>query len=228
MKIWRFTSPDDDSYAAAGRRGAWADATRGVCLECSSSRQARTKPLILVWEPGSVLVGDFVWPGFDSEVAAAEHVFSALEASFAGFERGPIEMVDEPELDRDGPPRVRLPYDGPALFELWTTAWASADVERSTMRMERRCGTCGTEFWEIAGVERWESTFDREKRQLVRMRVGRDPRSGISIPRAELGGADVFRVAQFPGWVLCTDPVRDLIRDREFTNVDFLEMGETT
>lgn len=98
-----------------------------------------------------MLVGDFVWPGFDSEVVAADHVFAALESSFAGFERGPIEMVDEPDLDRDGQPRVSLPYEGPALYELWTTAWASADVERSTMRMERRCGTCGTEFWEVDG-----------------------------------------------------------------------------
>lgn len=51
MRIWRFTSPDDHRYASAGRRGTWTGATAGVCPECSSSRQTRAKPLILVWEP---------------------------------------------------------------------------------------------------------------------------------------------------------------------------------
>lgn len=225
MTIWRFTSPKDERYAAAGRRGAWTDADTGTCPECSASRQTRAKPLILVWEPGSVLVGDFVWVGFGSEVVAADRVFAALEPSFAGFERGPIEMIDEPDLARGGQPRVGLPYEGPALYELWTTAWVSADVERSTIRLERLCGTCGTEFWEVDGVERWDSTFDPEKRKVVRTRIGRDPQSGLCVPRVELGGADVFRIAQFPGWVFCTDAVRDLVRERHFTNVDFLEMG---
>jgi hypothetical protein len=175
-----------------------------------------------------VLVGDFVWPGFGSEVVAADHVFAALEPRFAGFERGPIEMVDEPDLDQRGQPRVSLPYEGPALYELWTTAWVSADLERSTMRLERRCGTCGTEFWKVDGVERWDSTFDREKRQLVRTRAGLDGKSGIYVPRAKFGGADIFRVTQFPGWVFCWDGVRNFIRERGFTNVEFLEMGETT
>jgi hypothetical protein len=181
----------------------------------------------LVWEPGSDLVGDFVWPGFGSEVVAAEHVFAAFESSFTGFERGPIEMVEEPDLAR-GEPRVRLPYEGPALYELWTTAWASADADRSTIRLDRRCGTCGTEFWEVDRVEHWDSVFDPGKRQLVRTRVPRDPHSGIFLRREELAGADIFRVAQFPGWMLCTDPVRELVRERRFTNVDFLEMGEAT
>lgn len=226
MRIWRFTSPRDDRYAAAGRRGAWTEANTGTCPECSSSRQTRARPLILVWEPGSALVGDFVWPGFGSEVVAADHVCAAFESSFSGFERGPVEMVEEPDLDRTSAPRVALPYEGPALYELWTTAWVSADVGRSTIRLGRRCGTCGTEFWEVDGVERWDSAFDREKRQLVPTRMGRDPQSGIYVPRAELGDADIFRVAQFPGWVFCTDGVRDLASDRRFTNVDFLEMGE--
>jgi hypothetical protein len=186
----------------------------------------RAQPLILVWEPGSDLVGDFVWPGFGSEVVAAGQVFAAFESSFAGFERGPIEMVEEPDLGRVGEPRVTLPYEGPTLYELWTTAWANADVDRSTIRLDRRCGTCGTEFWEVNGVEHWDSVFDPNQRQLVRSRVGRDPQSGIYLRRKDLAGADVFRVAQFPGWVFCTDPVRVLVHERRFTNVDFLEMGD--
>jgi hypothetical protein len=229
MEIWRFTSPRDDKYASAGRRGSWTEARiSGPCPECSSAPQERTQPLILVWEPGSDLVGDFVWPGFGSEVVAAEHVFAAFESRFAGFERGPIEMSEEPDLAHGRAPQVRLPYEGPALYELWTTTWSSADMDRSTIRLDRRCETCGTEFWEVDGVERWDSVFDAATRQIVRTRVERDPQSGIYLRRDELEGADIFRVAQVPGWVFCTDPVRDLVREQGFTNVDFLEMGEAT
>jgi len=230
MKIWRFTSPRDNKYATAGRRGSWTNGSEtGACPECSSSRQQRAQPLILVWEPGSDVVGDFVWPGFGSEVVATEPVFDALESRFAGFERGSIEMVEEPDLAAQGSrPRVSLPYEGPPLYELWTTAWASADIDRSTVRLDRRCGTCGTEFWEVDGVEHWDSVFDPGKRQLVRTRVSRDPQFGIYLRGENLAGADIFRVTQFPGWVFCTDPVRELVRERTFTNVDFMEMGEAT
>jgi hypothetical protein len=229
MRIWRFADPSDEQYASAGRRGSWTEATgTGPCPECSSSRQTRVQPLILVWEPGSDQVGDFTWPGFGSEVVAAEAVVAELEASFAGFERGPIEMVDDPDLVRTRKRRVRLPYEGPALYELWTTAWTSADVDRSTIRLDRRCGTCGTEFWEVDGIERRDSRYDAGSRQLVRTRVAREPDAGIFVRQDELSGADVFRVSQFPGWVLCTDAVRDLIIEHGFTNVDFLELGEAT
>jgi hypothetical protein len=229
MRIWRFASPRDDTYAAAGRRGAWTEAAGGgTCPECSASRQERAQPLILVWEPGSDRIGDFVWPGFGSEVVATEGAFAALESRFAGFERGPIEMVDEPDLAEDRRPRVRLPYEGPDLYELWTTARVGADVDRSTIRLERRCGTCGTEFWEVDGVEHWDSAFSPAERRLVRTRVPREPASGIYVRREDLAGAAVFRVRQFPGWVFCTDPVRELVREQRFSNVDFLEMGEAT
>jgi hypothetical protein len=36
----------------------------------------------------------------------------------------------------------------------------------------------------------------------------------------------IFRVAEFPGWILCTDEVKQLIESHGFTNVSFLEMGE--
>ena len=157
----------------------------------------------------------------------ADHAFRALEARFTGFERGPVEMVEERDVHVPEP-RVGLPYKGPALHELWTTTRASADLDRSTIRLQRSCDTCGTEFWEVHGAEHRDSAFDPERRKLVRSKVGRDQQSGIYVRRDELDGADIFRVAQFPAWVFCSDAVRDFIRERRFTNVEFLEMGETT
>lgn len=226
MRIWRFSDPGNNRYASAGRRGSWT-ASDGVCPECGSSRQQRAQPLIIVWELGSDVVGDFVWPGFGSEVVVAERVFDALESNFAGFERGPVEMIEEPELARDRGRRVTLPYEGPGLFELWTTAWVDVDLEHSTIRLDWRCAACGTERWTIDGVEHWDSVFDQREQTLEPTRVRRLPNAGIYVRQEELDAVDIFRVAQAPAWVLCTDAVRELIHERRFTNVDFLEIGET-
>jgi len=72
------------------------------------------KPLVIAWEPGSEVVGDFVWPGFGSGVVVTDKVLRVLQQRYQGFEPGPVEMVedeDEPHADR-GKPRIRLPYCG--------------------------------------------------------------------------------------------------------------------
>lgn len=225
MRIWRFIDPCDVRYAAAARRGAWTESD-GACSECGTAGQKRTNPLVLVWEPGSDLVGDFVWPGFGSEVVATEPVVEALERDAGGFERGPVEIRDEPDETGREQRRVQVPYKGPALFELWTTSWVDADLARSTMTLESVCGTCGTERWQLQGAERVESHFDRSTNELVRARVPRDRAAGIRVGLTDLAGAGVFRIRQLPGWVICTDLVRDLIRSQGYSNVSFLEVGE--
>jgi len=48
------------------------------------------------------------------------------------------------------------------------------------------------------------------------------------VREAELDGNDVFRVREFPAWAFCTDRVRAVVAKAGFSNVWFLEMGETT
>jgi hypothetical protein len=183
----------------------------------------------MVWEPGSDVVGDFVWLGFGSEVVVTEHVLAVVQAHFEGFEPGPVEMVEEPDQSpgKRRKRRVPLPYRGPALHELWVTAWAHLDRDHSSVELERRCGTCGTEFWSVYGVERWDSDLVAGRGQLVRTKTERLPGAGIFVREADLGGADIFRVHKFPGWVFCTDSVRKLVEKEGFSNVAFLEMGDT-
>jgi hypothetical protein len=228
MRIWRLADPADDSYATAGRRGSWTEPTGvGPCPECSASRQQRAQPLVMVWEPGSDVIGDFVWPGFGSEVVVTDPVLVRL-SRFTGFEPGPLEFVDEPDLGSGPGRRVGLPYAGPELHELWTTTWIDADLERSTMEQEGSCSACGFESWHVDGVEHWDTAWDTHEQELERTRVARAAGRGVYVRGADLGGADIFRVRQLPGWVLCTDMVRDLVRERRFSNVDFLEMGDAT
>ena len=179
------------------------------------------------WEPGSQLIGDFVWVGFDSEVVVTDRVMGELLTTSRGFERGAVEMVDgHPRSGKRSQPRVSLPYGGPALSEMWVTAWVDIDRERSTASLQSSCGHCGTELWNLSGAEHWESHYDLARGGLSREKVPRTEHGGIVINAGELGQADVFRVRQFPAWVLCTSTVREFILDRGYSNVDFLEMGE--
>lgn len=79
------------------------------------------------------------------------------------------------------------------------------------------------EFWYVAGAEEFDDRYDPERRELEVVRLPRVPNAGIYVARSDLGGADIFRVRQCPAWVLCTDAVRDVIREARFSNVDFLE-----
>ncbi len=183
------------------------------------------QPLVMVWEPGSCEVGDFTWPGFDSEVVATSAVLDVLD-QFDGFKPGPVEIVEDPGTPRRGK-RVRLPYDGPPLHELWVTAWVGMDRERSSAELAHACAACKAERWELYGGERWESSFDQDLQKLVRVKTSRPPGAGIYVREATLGGASIFRVEEFPGWVFCTDLVREVVETEGFSNVSFLEMGET-
>jgi hypothetical protein len=183
---------------------------------------------MLVWEPGSDKVGDFTWtvPG----VAITQQVVEALRGGgVEGFDPGPVEMVDpdDEDLRTSKEPRVTLPYQGPPLFELWPTAWVHLDRERSSVELERVCGTCGLEFWLFCGIERWDSHFDQEHAVLVYERIPRAPRGGIFLPEADLEGAGIFRVREAPAWIFCTEAVRALIEKHNFSNVVFWEMGDT-
>lgn len=81
--------------------------------------------------------------------------------------------------------------------------------------------------WELFGVERWDSYYDQEKGELIRAKTERLPAAGVFVRESDLVGADIFGVYEFPAGVFCTDRVRELIEQENFSNVSFLEMGET-
>jgi hypothetical protein len=227
VKLWRFADPHDAEWAEAGRRGTWSSSS-GPCPQCGATQQRRVRPLLLAWEPGSNRVGDFSWPGFDDDVVVTKRVFDELASRFRGFEAGGVQIVDDPaRTSSRGTTRVRVPYDGPDLRELWTTPWVHVDKGRSSIELEHECSSCGTRNWEVYGVERLDSSWNAGTGVLEVTRTERLPGAGIFIDESELKGADIFRVAEFPGWVLLTDPVRSLILSEAYTNVAFLQVSDT-
>lgn len=147
----------------------------------------RVPPLRLEWHGEPNASGDFVWPGWGEDVAVAPRILDVLRP-FRGFEAGPVEVVNGPALD---------------LIELWVLAEVPIDRERSAARCDRRCGTCGAEFW--------ERTSDSD---------------GLRVRSQDAAGRDIFRLREFPTWILVTDAVKDALERARATNVAFEEMGE--
>lgn len=210
-KLFHFHGIFDYRFAQAGRRGTWyPDPGPGLCRECRTSQQRRVPPLILEWEPGSDVIGDFAWLGADDEVVVTQRVRIALEGRFRGFEFRSIEFWQDPKLKRPEritrrtKPRVWLPYEGPPLWDVWVTAWCHLDLERSGEILEKECSTCGKKIYKGPPFE---------ERYLVV-----DPTSW--------DGSDIFHVHEYPRWIFCTEQVKEFIKQTGFTNVSFLEDGE--
>jgi hypothetical protein len=141
-------------------------------------------------------------------------------------------MVQDPKLKRPTritkrtKPRVWLPYEGPPLFDFWVTAWAHVDMGLSTVRLVKECTVCGRKVHEVSGIEGRRSTWDPELKALVETHYSRVPGQGVFVRRNELRGADIFHIYELPGFIMCTEPVKEFIQKEGFTNVRFDEMGD--
>ena len=227
MMIWRFTNPNDERFAEASRRGAWS--AGGQCPICKASTARRVRPLLLEWESGSDRIGDFVVTGFDSDVAISDPVAKAL-ADVQGFELGPVEMVANASLVKrpaSAAPRVWLPYVGSSLFELWVNLKVPLDLQRSTVTVSNQCDLCGRREYAAEGLEMIEGRWDKSRGELVRTRIPRAAHAGLFVSDGLVPELAVFRVKEFPAWVLCTDAVRSVVQREKFSNVDFFSVGET-
>ncbi len=230
MRIWNMDDPINHEFAQAWLRGNWGPEGTSVCKECTASQQTRIQPLGLEWEAGSDRIGDFIWAsGFD--VAIQEPVFDALLERFCGFEKGPVEMIQEPMLKKPirrtnrTKPRVWLPYGGPPLFELWITTMVQMHPS-SSAALVKECHTCDYKMYHLEGVERQDYQYDASSGKLVNVHTARVSDQGIFVEKADLHDADIFRVAEFPGLILCTDRVKEFIEREGFTNVNFLQYGD--
>jgi len=155
-----------------------------------------------------------------------------LEERFHGFEFKLVEMWQDPKLKRPQritkrtKPRVWLPYEGIPLYELWVTTWVHADLNRSTIRLVMACSTCGYRAYEVEGVEMRKSRWNAVSKGLVEVYAPRQVGKGIYVHQEDLQGADIFRLFELPGWILCTEEIKVLVEDQKFNNVSFLEVGD--
>ncbi len=214
MKLWRLSEPFDYHFARASRSGGtWQE----------GEYKQRRRPLVIEWEPDSDVVGDFTWPGLDTDIVVTDRVGQALaDAHVEGYELRSVQMQEnsEPAKRRSKKAMIKLPYSGPNLWDLWVTAWTRLDRDRSTVSEEHR--EDGTVAYNVSGVQHEETSWDQQRMELVKRMQPRIPGEGVFVPPIR----GIFRVEETPAWIYCTDDVKQLIEDRDFTNVSFLEMGD--
>jgi len=232
VKIWRMQDPRDPKYAVAAWRGAWSVSDGKLCPECTASTQHRIQPIVIEWEPGSELIGDFTCAGICDGFIVKKSVGDELSRSFRGFELGSVRMIQHSKLRRPvrvtkrTKPRIWLPYEGPELCELWIPLMVPIDRARSTCHVAMRCSTCGRERYTVEGCERTEGHWDKHRRRYLSDRYPREPGKGAFVQMQHLHGAGIFRIRELRGWVFCTDDVKYLVEERQYTNISFLECGD--
>lgn len=210
MKFYHFESPDNPQYAQASRRGTWYPAISKICPECNTSRQSRISPLIIEWEAGSAVIGDFVWPGLSSELVVIQKVKDVFQLHFEGIQYKPIEFWENPRLTKPAhnprlkKSRVLLPYTGPTLWDVVPINWCHLDHQLSGVSIAKKCSTCGKVIYK---------TPPWHQRHLVV-----DPKTW--------NGVDIFHIYEYSGAFFCTERVVELVEKSKFTNVKFLEDGE--
>lgn len=213
MKIFRLVSTGGHDFAEASRLGAWSD-------------NRRVEPIILQWEPGSDLLGDFTPTGFDSDLVASDRAVKALEkGSVRGFRLGQVEFEEHPKSKRlpKRKPRVKLPYSGPRLFEVIPTTEVEFVASRSSVEFS---DTTGKRVAGVEGIEHISSSWDASAKQVRINRVQRIAGKGIFVRENDLGDSGIFKVRGF-GWIFCTEGTKALIEREGLTNIAFHEVGET-
>lgn len=213
MVIWSFSEPHEDGFARAIRLGEWGKDADG--------RDIRISPLVIEWQSSSMKIGEVTIVGFGSDILARKEFLEKLSASgVKGYKEGPV-LVNRTKKKRIPPPETDQ-----ELVEILPEAWVDFHKHKSSVRETK--DPSGNLQFEINGTERYESYWDPESQALVRRKIPRQPGSGLLIPGELFSSPLIFRVRQFPTFLCCTDDTKNIMESLGVTNVDFLEIGETT
>ena len=210
MKLYHFVSPKDFRFAQATRHGTWYPEGGKICSECKTSNQKRVSPLIIEWGPGSDVIGDFVWPGLNTDLVVVQNVKNAFKSRFKEIEFGVVEFWQDPKLNRPikmthrTKPRVWLSYRGPPLWDVIVKNWVHLDHYQSNVSIAYVCSTCGKVIYNLPPP--------RLPRHLV-------------IDTETWNGEEIFHIHEYSGAIFCTEKVKEFVERSGFTNVSFIEDG---
>lgn len=224
MRIWIAIDPNNaEDYARARPYGRRAYEN----FELGLNVGGEPEEFILEWEPDSDVVGDFTWPAVSSWVVTRREIGEALRARWPSLVLGPIGYWQDPKLYRlkrkPKKPRVLLPYAGPEQVYFKPTVFVPFDRERSRVReME---DSNGNTYFRLQGVETFD--FSNGFGKLAR-RIPREAGGGYFLPEDEVKRAGLFLIEKSASFHLyVSDEVKDFIEENAWSNIDFLEHGET-
>ena len=212
MKIWRPVDPNNHAFAQANRIGTWAE-----------DGKTRISPLVIEWISGSKIVGDFIWPGINTDIVVRTSIGNLLTDQFGSILLDSIQMVqsaEEPKNRTRARPRVWLPYDGPELSDFQVEKFLDYDVSRSTFETNQEGRI------QFTGGEHEETKYDVVTGNFRVKRIPRVLNQGIFIKSSKIQGDCFFKLRNFDPIIYCTDGVKNFIEDKRMTNIDFYEDGE--
>ncbi len=198
MKLFLLEDPDlAERFARYTYSGTW---TEGVlCGNCRRATSELIPPLIVEWEEGSNVLGDFAWCGGTYRCVVPQQTRDRLAFLNPDTRWGRV-RVNPPERKRARHPRIPYPYTGPRLW--WPIPKHRVFINRAEAR-KIQCPECG-QF------------------------VGQSLLSGIILHKDEVGNRQVFRVAENgrSTAMFVTEPVANRIGDLSLSNIALVEAGE--
>lgn len=200
MKIFRLGDLKRDySFAQPSIVGSWTPGG-DLCKACQYTPQTHAEPLLVEWEEGSDVIGDFSWQG--STMIVLDRVKTFLERNNFECRFGVVQVVPLSEKVKKKAVRVPFPYDGPTLSWLIPTEQIPLDEEPSGVTLQSECPQCGNKEYSLR-------------------------REGIVISRKALSNRKMFRITQFgkSKATFVTQSAADLLREVGFTNFHCNEAG---
>jgi hypothetical protein len=195
-----------DVYAHALMSGTYEQVPR--CAKCKLAARRRVAPLVIEWDYGSNVVGDFTWPASLDEIVVSERVRSCIEShGFSGVRFEPVEMVQrqglkKPRKESKARTRVWLPYDGPPLWNLVVDSRCHLDIAASARSLVQECEGCN------------------RKRMIVH-----ESAAPLVVKRETWQGTDFFCIRETGKMVFVRVAVKQVIEQQGFTNVEMKERG---
>jgi len=194
----------NDIYADALKGGIYEELPR--CPKCKLAARKRLSPLVIEWDYGSNIIGDFTWPG--EEIIVTDMVRTCfVSRGFSGISFEPVEMVQKqglkkPRKESKARNRVWLPYLGPPLWNLVVTSWCNMDARSSGRTLVSECDGC------------------LRKRMIVH-----DPAAPLIVKPETWAGSDFFCIREMEKMVFVTGAVRQAIEQNKLANVEMKERG---
>lgn len=178
------------------------------CPKCKLAGRKRVSPLIIEWDVGSDVIGDFTWPSGLGEVIVTDRVRACFASKgFTGIKFEPVEMVQKPGLKRPRKEsganrRVWLPYSGPPIWNLLVTSSRNLDLLPSGRSLVTDCPYCKRERMIV---------HDKSAPFVLTPHSGPD--------------TDFFRIQEMGKLTYVTEDVKQVIEDNKYTNVILRERG---
>ena len=189
MRIWRpYTDPGGPYASAAELPSPYS--RRTSCPRCGAVLGHEDRPLRIYWSAGSDIIGDVVYVPSAWDIVVTERLMLFL-TSFGGLAAYETEIVDNPrEKASRHRPKVRMPYAGPALFEVRASRLVHFDEART--RVKPILNSCGHNAWRFSGESFVRVTYDATANALNKVVVPREVGGGIYVKEPDLEGDGFF------------------------------------